>query len=62
MPLNAGKVTYSRTVQVAQFEPRQVEVEISFVVNDNEVLDELIQEAKVIARQEVLDLVKQRDR
>ena len=62
MPLDAVKVTYSRTVQVAQFEPRKVEIEISFTVGKGQVFDDLMQEAKDVARQECLDLIKKRDR
>lgn len=62
MPIELTKVTYSRTIQVAQFEPRKVEIEITFSVGKNETYDELLQEAKTIAREEVLDLIKKRDR
>jgi hypothetical protein len=62
MPITSGKVVYSRTVQVAQFEPRKCEVEIAFEVHDGEVLADLLDEAKEIARQEALDLVKIKDR
>jgi hypothetical protein len=62
MPIVAGKVIYSRTIQVAQFEPRRVEVEISFEVHDGEILADLLDDAKNIAREEALDLVSIRDR
>lgn len=61
MPLVGGKITYSRTIQVAQFEPRKAEVEISFEVGEGELLDDLIQEARAIAREEANALVKIRD-
>lgn len=61
MPITAGKVTYSRTIQVAQFEPRKAEVEISFEVGDKEIFDELMDEAMIIARSEAMKLVKIRD-
>jgi hypothetical protein len=61
MPITGAKVTYSRTVQVAQFEPRKVEIEISFTVNDKEDFEQLMDDAKTLARTEVNELVKQRD-
>ena len=61
MPIVAGKVVYSRTIQVAQFEPRKAEIEIAFQVNDNEELDDLLHEAMDIARAEANKLVKLRD-
>ena len=45
MPINAGRVVYSRTIQVAQFEPKKVDVEVSFVVGDKETFNELLDEA-----------------
>jgi hypothetical protein len=61
MPLLAGKVTYSRTIQVRQFEPRHVSVEIEFQVGPKESFDDLMNEAKDIAKQDCLDLVNQRE-
>ena len=61
MPITGGKVIYSRTIQVAQFEPKRAEVEISFEVGDKEVFGELIDEAMDIARDRATALVKQRD-
>lgn len=61
MPITGGKVVYSRTIQVAQFEPKRAEVEISFEVTDKENLQDLIEEAKAIAREEAIALVKLRD-
>lgn len=61
MPITAGKVTYSRTIQVAQFEPKRAEVEISFEVEAGEVFDELLREAMEIAREEATALIKLRD-
>jgi hypothetical protein len=61
MPITSGRVLFSRTIQVAQFEPKRAEVEISFEVKDGEVFDELLQEAKHIARVESIALVKMRD-
>lgn len=61
MPITGGKVTYSRTIQVAQFEPRKAEVEISFEVSSKEIFDELLDEAMTIAREESNKLVKIRD-
>ena len=62
MPLIAGKVMYSRTVQVRQFEPRHVEVEIAFEVGAKEKLQDLIDEASDICKDAALDLVNQRER
>lgn len=62
MPINAGKVIYSRTIQVRQFEPRHVEVEIAFEVGDKETLQDLIDEASDIAKAAALDLVNQSER
>lgn len=62
MPLIAGKVIYSRTIQVRQFEPRHVEVEIAFEVGEKEKLHELIDDASQVAKDAVLDLVNQRER
>ena len=61
MPITAGKVVYSRTIQVSQFEPRRAEVEISFEVGNKESLADLLEEAMEIARQEANDLVMKRD-
>lgn len=62
MPITGGKVVYSRTIQVAQFEPKRAEVEISFEVKDGEVFDQVLSEAMDIARQQTIFLVNQRDR
>lgn len=62
MPITSGVVRYSKTIQESQFEPKKAEVEIAFTVGDGELLEELLDVAKDIARQEALDLVKQRDR
>jgi hypothetical protein len=62
MPITSGVVRYSKTIQESQFEPKKAEVEISFTVGEGEVLADILDEAKDIARQEALDLVKQRDR
>lgn len=62
MPLIAGKVMYSRTIQVRQFEPRHVEVEIAFEIGEKEKLQDLIGEASDIAKQAALDLVMQSER
>lgn len=61
MPITAGKVTYSRTIQVAQFEPRKAEVELSFEAIDDEIFDDVMHEAMEIARHEANKLVKIRD-
>ena len=60
MPINAGRVVCSRTIQVAQFEPKKVDVEVSFVVGDKETFNELLDEAMDIAREAAVGLVKQR--
>ncbi len=62
MPIVAGKVPYSRTIQVRQFEPRHVEVEIAFEVGEKEKLQDLIDDASDIAKLAALDLVNQRER
>jgi len=62
MPLIAGKVSYSRTIQVRQFEPRKVDVEIMFEVGDKEKLQDLIDDASDICKAAALDLVNQRER
>ena len=62
MPITGGKVIYERTIQVRQFEPRHLHVELAFEVGDKEVLSELLDEAKEICKQECLDLVNQRER
>lgn len=62
MPLIAGKVSYSRTIQVRQFEPRHVEVEIAFEVGDNEKLNDLIDDASDLCKMAALDLVNQSER
>ena len=62
MPLIAGKVTYSRTIQVRQFEPRHVSVEIAFEVGDKEKLGDLIEDAAAICKAAALDLVNQSER
>jgi hypothetical protein len=62
MPLTAGKVVYSRTIQVRQFEPRHVAVEIAFEVGEKEKLQDLIDDASDICKLAVLDLVNQSER
>jgi hypothetical protein len=62
MPLTAGKVTYSKTIQERQFEPKHAAVEISFEVGDKEELAALLDEAKEIAKQECWDLIGTRKR
>lgn len=62
MPLIAGKVSYSRTIQVRQFEPRHVDIEIAFEVGEKEKLQDLIDEASEICKAAALDLVNQRER
>ena len=62
MPLIGGRVSYSRTIQVRQFEPRKVDVEIAFEVSEKEKLQDLIDEASEICKDAVLDLVNQRER
>ena len=62
MPITAGKVIYERTIQVRQFEPRHVSVEIAFEVGDKEKLQDLIDDASDIAKLAALDLVNQSER
>lgn len=62
MPLIAGKVSYSRTIQVRQFEPRHVDVELSFEIGDGEKLQDLLDDASDICKAAALDLVNQRER
>lgn len=62
MPLVAGKVSYSRTIQVRQFEPKHVDVEVAFEVGEKEKLQDLIDEASDICKAAALDLVNQRER
>jgi hypothetical protein len=62
MPITAGKVVYSRTIQVRQFEPRHVEIEVAFEVQDKEKFQDLLDEATEIAKDAALDLVNQRER
>lgn len=62
MPITAGRVVYSRTIQVRQFEPRHVDVEIAFEVGEKEKLQDLLDDASGIAKQAALDLVNQRER
>ena len=53
MPIIAGKVLYSKTIQERQFEPLHASVELTVEVADGEVLGDLLQEAFDVARQEV---------
>ena len=62
MPLIAGKVSYSRTVQVRQFEPKHVDIEIAFEIGDKENLQDLLDDASDICKAACLDLVNQRER
>lgn len=62
MPLIAGKIIYSRTIQVRQFEPRHVSVEIAFEVGEKEKLQDLIEGASEVAKEAALDLVNQSER
>lgn len=62
MPIVSGRVLYSKTIQVQQFEPKRAEVEISFTVGPQEDLGILLDEAKDIVKQETLDLVGTRKR
>ena len=60
--ITSGRVVYSRTVQPAEYESRRVEVELAFVIEDNEDPDQAIREVAAIVRREALALVHQPDR
>lgn len=62
MPITSGRVMFSKTIQERQFEPKHAEVEIVFTVGEGETLDQLLDDAKVIVKQEALDLVGTRNR
>lgn len=62
MPIVAGKVTFSKTIQAQQFEPKKAEVEVSFTCAEGENFQELLDEASLIARDHAFDLVGTRKR
>ncbi len=55
--VTSGRVVYSRTVQPAQYESKRAEVELSFILDDNEDEAEAIRGVGRTARVECLRLV-----
>ena len=62
MPIVSGKVSYSKTIQVRQYEPRNVTVEIAFEVGNQENIEDLIEDASDICKVNCLHLLKQSER
>ena len=55
--VQSGTVSYSRTVQVAQFEPSKAEISLNFQVMDGETNEEALDEVGAIAKLKVLQLL-----
>lgn len=53
----SGRVAYSRTVQPAQYESKRAEVELAFVIEDDEDPAEVIRSIGAVVRDECLALV-----
>ena len=62
MKITSGRVMYSRTVQVKQFEPKQIQAELVFTLEDNEKIDAAFEDAVAIAEEQVLAALKLRTR
>ena len=55
--VQSGTVSYSRTVQVSQFEPSKGEILLNFQVMDGETIEEALDEVGAIAKLKVLQLL-----
>lgn len=54
MQVTSGRVGYSRTVQPAQYESERAEVEVAFVVAEDEDPADAIAEAAAVAKEQAL--------
>ncbi len=57
MQITGGRVLFGRTVQPAQYESKKSEVELSFVLAENEELGGALEEIGKIVKAEALHLV-----
>lgn len=57
MQITGGRVCFSRTVQPAPYESKKGDVELSFMLDDNESIDDALNEVKDICKEHVLELV-----
>lgn len=56
--VTSGRVMFSKTVQERQFEPAHAEVELSFELQESEVLKEVIAEMEAFVKEEALSMVE----
>jgi hypothetical protein len=61
MQITGGRVVYCRTVQPAQFESKRAEVELSFVLAENEALGAALEQAANLAKSQALTMVGQQE-
>ena len=52
--ITSGSVSYSRTVQVQQFEPAKSDISLNFQVLDGEEIQDVVDEVLAIAKAKVL--------
>lgn len=60
MQITSGRVVFSRTVQPAQYESARGECELSFIIEEGEELDAVIDEVSAIVKEKALALVGRR--
>jgi hypothetical protein len=59
--ITGGKVGYARTVQPAPYESKKAEVELSFLLEEGENVDDAIEEVSAICKEHVVKMVKGRE-
>ena len=55
--ITSGSVSYSRTVQVQQFEPSKGDIALNFQVLDGETIKDVLDEVGAIAKLKVMQLL-----
>ena len=55
--ITSGSVSYSRTVQVQQFEPAKGDIALNFQVLDGETIEDVLDEVGAIAKLKVMQLL-----
>ena len=57
MQITGGKISYSRTVQPAQYESKKAEVELAFVLDDGEELGDAQDDVEALVKNKALEMV-----
>lgn len=57
MQITGGRVAFSRTVQPQPYESRKADIELAFLLDDKENIDDALNEVKDICREHVLEMV-----